>query len=238
MHLDRQGIAALVDALAGSGKALVGTTGIMLMTPGQISTERDASDPASPAGFRVQSVNAVLMAAERDVRACVGASHPRSTARATGKASRGSSGNLARQTGKSAYVDDAAIAGRQSPQRCRPAIPPCRRTGSGRRSLPRRSRSGSAPSPTSPERSATASVCHCLAVRRRGRSSFRVVAGVRRQRQSNFQRHHSQGLGVGPRRARPSRRHTCGLLFLSCVRCARGGASVVTDSDRGRWCTG
>ncbi len=71
MDLDRQGIAALVKALSGTGKALVGTTGIMLMTPGKVSTERDASDPASPAGFRVPSETDVLAAAEQGVRACV-----------------------------------------------------------------------------------------------------------------------------------------------------------------------
>lgn len=108
MHLDRQGIAALVDALAGSGKALVGTTGIMLMTPGQISTERDASDPASPAGFRVQSENAVLMAAERDVRACVVRLAPSVHGEGDGKGFARLFSNLARQTGKSAYVDDGS----------------------------------------------------------------------------------------------------------------------------------
>lgn len=106
MHLDRQGIAILVEALAGTGKALVGTTGIMLMTPGQISTEEDASDPASPAGFRVQSENDVLAATERDVRACVVRLAPCVHGQGDAKGFTSIFVDLARRKGKSAYVGD------------------------------------------------------------------------------------------------------------------------------------
>ena len=106
MHLDRQGIAALMEALAGSGNALVGTTGITLMSPGKISTERDAGDPASPASFRVPSENGVLAAAERNVRACVVRLAPSVHGEGDTKGFASLFSDLARQMGKSAYVDD------------------------------------------------------------------------------------------------------------------------------------
>jgi len=106
MDLDRKGIAALVKALTGSGKVLVGTTGIMLMTPGRISTENDASDPASPAGFRVPSENDVLAAAEQDVRACVVRLAPSVHGEGDAKGFARIFTDLARRTGRSAYVGE------------------------------------------------------------------------------------------------------------------------------------
>ncbi len=108
MQLDRQGIAVLVEALAGSGKALVGTTGIMLMTPGRISTERDASDPTSPGGFRVPSENDVLAAAEQDVRACVVRLAPSVHGDGDTKGFASLFVDLARKTGRSAYIEDGS----------------------------------------------------------------------------------------------------------------------------------
>lgn len=68
---DRRAINALIDALAGSDKPLIGTSGVMVLTPGVIGTEDDAGDPDSAAGFRVASENAVLAAAQRGVRSSV-----------------------------------------------------------------------------------------------------------------------------------------------------------------------
>lgn len=68
---DRRAIDAIVGALAGSGKPFIGTSGVMVLTPGVEQTEEDAGDPRSAASFRVASEDAVLAAANRGVRASV-----------------------------------------------------------------------------------------------------------------------------------------------------------------------
>ena len=68
---DRAAIAALGEALAGSGKPFIGTSGTMLLTPGRVGTEDDIADPHSAASFRVASEQAALALAKRDVLASV-----------------------------------------------------------------------------------------------------------------------------------------------------------------------
>ena len=69
--LDLLAINAMGDALAGSNRPFVVPTGTMVLKPGQLGTENDAGDPASAAGFRVNSENAALAWASKGVRASI-----------------------------------------------------------------------------------------------------------------------------------------------------------------------
>jgi len=66
---DRRAIEALGLALAGSGRPLVTTSGIALLTPGRLGTEDDAPDAGSAVAFRIASEEATLAMASRGVRA-------------------------------------------------------------------------------------------------------------------------------------------------------------------------
>lgn len=66
--VDRRAIEALADALAGSGKPLVITSGTAGLAVGRVSTEDDHGDPDGPARHRIGGERAALAAAERGVR--------------------------------------------------------------------------------------------------------------------------------------------------------------------------
>jgi nucleoside-diphosphate-sugar epimerase len=66
---DRQAIETLGDALAGSGRPLVVTSGVAHLPPGRLSTEEDAPDPGSVAVHRIASEASTLALASRGVRA-------------------------------------------------------------------------------------------------------------------------------------------------------------------------
>jgi len=68
---DRAAIEALGQALAGSGKPFVSTSGTLVTRAGRISTERDAPDPDSVAAFRIPGERACLGFADRGVRSSV-----------------------------------------------------------------------------------------------------------------------------------------------------------------------
>lgn len=68
---DSSAIRALGEPLAGTGKPLVMTSGTFAMAPGAVSTETDAPDPDSIAGFRIPGERACLDLADRGVRAVV-----------------------------------------------------------------------------------------------------------------------------------------------------------------------
>jgi nucleoside-diphosphate-sugar epimerase len=68
---DRQVIEALGDALAGSGRPLVVTSGTLVLPAGRTGTESDPPDPAAPAAARAAGERAALALAERGVRASV-----------------------------------------------------------------------------------------------------------------------------------------------------------------------
>ena len=68
---DRRAIETMGEALAGSGRPLVVTSGTGLLTPGRLGTERDGPDPASPAALRIPSEEGTLSFAGRGVRASV-----------------------------------------------------------------------------------------------------------------------------------------------------------------------
>ncbi|MGI5131171.1 NAD-dependent epimerase/dehydratase family protein [Pseudonocardia sp. CA-107938] len=61
----------LGQALAGSGRPFVSTSGTLVMRAGRLSTELDAPDPGSVAAFRIAGEQACLRFADRGVRAAV-----------------------------------------------------------------------------------------------------------------------------------------------------------------------
>jgi nucleoside-diphosphate-sugar epimerase len=68
---DRQAIETLGDALAGSGKPLVVTSGTLVLPAGRVGTETDAADPGAPAAARAPSERAALALAQQGVRTSV-----------------------------------------------------------------------------------------------------------------------------------------------------------------------
>ncbi|MFI2229396.1 SDR family oxidoreductase [Nocardia testacea] len=68
---DRAAIESLGQALVGSGKPFVSTSGTLVTRPGRISAEYDAPDPDSVAAFRIPGERACLGFARRGVRASV-----------------------------------------------------------------------------------------------------------------------------------------------------------------------
>ena len=68
---DRQVIETLGDALAGSGKPLVVTSGTLVLPAGRVGTESDAPDAGAPAAVRGANEQAALTLAGRGVRVSV-----------------------------------------------------------------------------------------------------------------------------------------------------------------------
>lgn len=68
---DCAAIEALGQALAGSGKPLVSTSGTLVTRPGRVSTEQDAPDAGSVAAFRIPGERACLDLARLGVRSSV-----------------------------------------------------------------------------------------------------------------------------------------------------------------------
>ncbi|MDN3357408.1 SDR family oxidoreductase [Actinomadura sp. DC4] len=62
---------AAIEALGGSGRPLVVTSGTLVMPSGRVSTETDAPDPGSAAAHRLPGERAALALAERGVRVSV-----------------------------------------------------------------------------------------------------------------------------------------------------------------------
>lgn len=104
---DRRVIEALGDALAGSGRPLVVTSGTLVLPAGRLGIESDAADPDAPAGFRAASERIALRLAGRGVRVSV----VRLAACAHEHVNRGFVGALvttARRTGVAGYVADGS----------------------------------------------------------------------------------------------------------------------------------
>jgi nucleoside-diphosphate-sugar epimerase len=105
--LDLAAINALGQALAGSGKPFVSTSGILVMRAGAVSSEHDEADPQSLGGFRVAGEQACLAFADQAVRSSV----VRLAPSVHGPGDYGFIPFLisaARRTGKSAYIGDGA----------------------------------------------------------------------------------------------------------------------------------
>jgi nucleoside-diphosphate-sugar epimerase len=100
-------INALGEGLVGTGKALVTTSGTLVLPPGRLSTEQDAADPSSIGALRIPGEHACLGFAARGVRAVV----LRLAPTVHGPRDHGFVPMLvstARRTGTSAYVGDGA----------------------------------------------------------------------------------------------------------------------------------
>ncbi|MFY0254783.1 SDR family oxidoreductase [Chitinophaga sp. 30R24] len=68
---DKLAVIAMGEALEGTGKALVVTSGIAHLIPGQVGTEEDAPNPNSAAKHRIPSEEVTLALAARGVRSSV-----------------------------------------------------------------------------------------------------------------------------------------------------------------------
>lgn len=68
---DRRAVEALGAALTGSGRPLVITSGITVLTPGRLAMEEDAPDANAPSAPRIPSEEAVQALAAQGVRASV-----------------------------------------------------------------------------------------------------------------------------------------------------------------------
>jgi nucleoside-diphosphate-sugar epimerase len=102
---DRRAVEALGAELVGTGRPLVITSAIGLLTPGEPTTEGDAGDPASPGAVRIPSEEKALALASEGVRSSIIRLPPMVHDRTRqGLATRLIA--LARQTGVSAYVGD------------------------------------------------------------------------------------------------------------------------------------
>jgi nucleoside-diphosphate-sugar epimerase len=67
---DATAIETFAASLAGSGKPML-ISGATIVTPGRPATERDELIAAGPIAARISNMQAALVAAERDVRACL-----------------------------------------------------------------------------------------------------------------------------------------------------------------------
>ena len=106
-RLDLASINTLGQALAGSGKPFVSTSGILVMRAGRVSTEHDEADTQSLGGFRVPGEQACLAFANRGARSSV----VRLAPSVHGPGDYGFIPFLigaARRTGISAYIGDGA----------------------------------------------------------------------------------------------------------------------------------
>ncbi|MDC0683068.1 SDR family oxidoreductase [Sorangium atrum] len=71
-QIDRDAIRAMLDAMAGTNKAFVGTNGTLVVSkPGKVALEADESPASSPLSVRLQAERLVVDAAKRGVRGSV-----------------------------------------------------------------------------------------------------------------------------------------------------------------------
>lgn len=105
-QIDRDAIAAMLDALAGTAKPFVGTSGTLVVAhPGKLAVETDDTPPDSPIAVRLRAEHLVRAAAARDVRTSV----IRLAPTVHGAGDKGFIAMLidvARRTRVAAYIDD------------------------------------------------------------------------------------------------------------------------------------
>lgn len=70
-EVDLRAVETLGEALAGSDRPLVITSGTGILPPGRVATENDNPDANSPTGARGKSEDAVLSLADREIRTSV-----------------------------------------------------------------------------------------------------------------------------------------------------------------------
>ena len=182
---DRQVIEMLGDALAGSGRPLVVTSGTLVLPAGRVGTESDAPDPAAPAGARAAGERAALALAGAgcacrwcgSLPACTNASSAASPARSSTPRS-GPPGRLPRR--RLAALARPAPAGRG------PAVPARRGAGARRGGPARRRRAGRASAGYRRTHRHQARHTRAAGSRRPGRGAFRLARDPRRHRRSRL----------------------------------------------------
>ena len=103
---DRRAIMAMGDALAGTAKAILVTTGLAMLAPGQVATEADMP-PLSDPNYIRKSEAAAAVLGDRGVR--IGTVRLATTVHGVGDpAFMAMLARLARQTGVSAYIGESA----------------------------------------------------------------------------------------------------------------------------------
>jgi nucleoside-diphosphate-sugar epimerase len=108
IEIDRRATEAMLDALAGSGKPFVGSSGTAMLPPsGRPATEHDAPMSEGPAGGRGATENLVMAAADHGVRSSVVRLAP-SVHDVERQGLVSILGEMARATGVSGYVGDGA----------------------------------------------------------------------------------------------------------------------------------
>jgi nucleoside-diphosphate-sugar epimerase len=108
IEIDRRATEAMLDALAGSGKPFVGSSGTAMLPPsGRPATEQDAPMSEGPAGGRGATENLVMAAADRGVRSSVVRLAP-SVHDVERQGLVSMLGEIARATGVSGYIGDGA----------------------------------------------------------------------------------------------------------------------------------
>jgi len=108
IEIDQRATVAMLEALAGSGKPFVGSSGTaMLPATDRAATEHDAPVSEGPAGGRGVTENLTMAAAERGVRSSVVRLSP-SVHDVERQGLVSQLGEIARNTGVSAYVGDGA----------------------------------------------------------------------------------------------------------------------------------
>ncbi len=107
-RIDRDAISAMLEAMAGTDKAFVGTNGTLVVAkPGEVASEKDVSAPASPLTVRLQAERLVTDAGTRGVRSSV----VRLAPTVHGAGDKGFVAmliNLAREKGIAGYIDDGS----------------------------------------------------------------------------------------------------------------------------------
>ena len=103
---DERAVTAIAEALEGTGKPFVATSGTTVLTPGRLGTEADAPDPDHPGSARARS-EVGLAFADRGVRASV-VRLPPSVHSADDAAFVPALIEIARRAGFAAYVGDGA----------------------------------------------------------------------------------------------------------------------------------
>lgn len=104
---ERKAVEAMGEALAGSGRPLVGTTGTGMLQPGRLGTEDDTGNPDGAASLRKPMEEAAIALAARGVRSAVVRLPPS----VHGDGDHGFVPwliRIAQEKGVSAYIDDGA----------------------------------------------------------------------------------------------------------------------------------
>lgn len=105
---DRRAIQTFGDALAGSGKPFVGTSGSLVLAPGRLGTEQDPGDPGAAAAPRIAAENEAIALAQRGIRSCVVRLAPAVHSPLDSHGFVPSLIRIAREQGVAAYVADGA----------------------------------------------------------------------------------------------------------------------------------